>query len=115
VDYESLGAYFEATDVFIFPTLEDIWGMVVLEAMAFRKPVICSKWAGAVEMIDQGKTGYIVDPHNVEELAGAMRLFIKNPELISTMGEKSCQVISQHTPEIAAKFLSECCLNLDCL
>lgn len=111
VDYECLGTYLEAADVFIFPTLEDIWGMVALEAMACRKPVVCSKWAGVAEMIDQGKTGYIVDPHNVEELAGAMRHFIENPELISIMGEQAHQVMGQHTPEISAKFLSDVALK----
>ena len=111
VDYGRLSAYFKAADVFIFPTLEDVWGMVVLEAMAFHKPVICSKWAGVAEMIDQDKTGYIIDPHNVEELAGSMRHFIEHPELIPIMGEQACQVIGQHTPEVAAKFLSNVALT----
>ncbi|NJN86707.1 MAG: glycosyltransferase, partial [Leptolyngbyaceae cyanobacterium SL_7_1] len=34
VEYSQLGAYLQKADVFVFPTLEDIWGMVLLEAMA---------------------------------------------------------------------------------
>ncbi len=106
VAYEGLGSYFQAADVFVFPTLEDIWGMVTLEAMACGKAIICSKWAGTAEMIVEGETGYLVDPHNVEELTQAMIHFIENPESIKIMGEKSHEFITQYTPTTAASFLS---------
>ena len=107
VDYAQLGAYFNIADVFVFPTLEDIWGMVLLEAMAFGKPVICSQWAGAKEIVVAGENGYIFDPYHPEELAQLMSRFIDNPHLISTMGEKSQQLIAPHNPEAAANFLAE--------
>jgi glycosyltransferase involved in cell wall biosynthesis len=107
VAYDCLGAYFQVADVFVFPTLEDTWGMVVLEAMACGKPAICSKWAGTSEMTIDGETGYLVDPHDIEELTNAMSRFIDNPELIPIMGKKSHETISEHTPEIAAKFLAD--------
>jgi GT2 family glycosyltransferase len=112
VAYDCLGAYFQAADVFVFPTLEDTWGMVTLEAMACGKPVICSKWAGTAEMTIEGETGYSVDPHNIEELANAMSRFIDNPELITMMGKKSYETISAHTPEIAAKFLADVTISV---
>ncbi|MBW4633615.1 MAG: glycosyltransferase family 4 protein [Iphinoe sp. HA4291-MV1] len=107
VDYSSLGAYFRNADVFIFPTLEDTWGMVLLEAMAFGKPILCSKWAGAAEMVLEGENGYVFDPYYPETLAQAMKSLIDNPSLISSMGQKSQQLISQHTPEAAAKFFAD--------
>ena len=107
VAYEDLGSYFQAADVFVFPTLEDIWGMVTLEAMVCSKAIICSKWAGTAEMIVEGETGYLVDPHNVEELTQAMIHFIEKPELIQMMGEKSHKFITQYTPATAASFLSD--------
>jgi glycosyltransferase involved in cell wall biosynthesis len=103
VDYGCLGPYFQKADVFVFPTLEDIWGMVVLEAMAFGKPVLCSKWAGAAEMVVEGKNGYIFDPYQPEELAIAMRRFLDRPELIDYMGKQSLQLISEKTPLSAAQ------------
>ncbi len=104
VNYGKLGHYFQAADVFIFPTLEDIWGMVVLEAMAFSKPVLCSQLAGAAEMIVEGENGYIFDPYQPETIAEAMKQFIHHPNLINMMGEKSQQLISPHTPQAAAEF-----------
>jgi glycosyltransferase involved in cell wall biosynthesis len=107
IDYSSLGVYFSNADVFVFPTLEDTWGMVVLEAMAFGKPILCSKWAGASEILVDKENGYIFDPHCPETLAEAMKTLIDDSNLISSMGQKSQQLISEHTPEAAAKFFAE--------
>lgn len=107
VDYGKLGAYFEDADVFVFPTLEDVWGMVVMEAMLFGKPVLCSKWTGAAEMVVDGENGYVFDPYRPEKLAVLMKRFIDNPSLIRSMGERSKQIIAPYTPELSAKHLAE--------
>ncbi|MFP5273333.1 glycosyltransferase family 4 protein [Coleofasciculus sp.] len=106
-NYDRLGAYFRQADVFVFPTLEDIWGVVLLEAMAFGKAILCSKWAGSSELVVEGENGYIFDPYHPAELAEQMRRFIDNSDLIVSMGQKSQQFITQHNPEAAAKFLVE--------
>jgi glycosyltransferase involved in cell wall biosynthesis len=107
VEYGNLGAYFQQADVFVFPTFEDIWGMVALEAMVFGKAVICSKWAGAAEMVSDGINGYIFDPYNPQELASAMCRFIDQPKLIESMGNQSQQLIEQTNPAVAAKSFIE--------
>ena len=107
VEYEHVGAYFQKADVFVFPTLEDVWGLVAVEAMMFGKPILCSKWAGAVELVNDGENGYVFEPRESEKLAELMSRFIKDPNLIKSMGEKSKQIMSDHTPEDVAKFLTE--------
>lgn len=107
VDYGELGAYFQAADIFVLPTLEDTWGLVVLEAMVLGKPVLCSKWAGASELVVEGENGCVFEPQKPEELATIMRRFIEQPELASLMGDKSQQLMAQYTPKIAAQFLAK--------
>ncbi|MDP8963322.1 MAG: glycosyltransferase family 4 protein [Cyanobacteriota bacterium] len=107
VEYGRLGAYFQQADIFVFPTFEDIWGMVALEAMVFGKPVLCSKWAGAAEMVVEGKNGYLFDPYQPEELAIAMRRFLDDPKLIDSMGNQSQQLIAQKNPSSAAQSFVE--------
>lgn len=107
VNYEHLSTYFINSDVFVFPTLEDTWGMVVLEAMSFGKPVLCSKWAGASEMIIESENGSAFDPYQPQTLISLMQRFIENPDLSIQMGEKSRQIIAPHTPKAVAKFLTE--------
>ncbi|MGC1306804.1 MAG: glycosyltransferase family 4 protein [Phormidesmis sp.] len=104
VEYDRLGTYFDRADVFVFPTLEDIWGMVVSEAMAFGKPVLCSERAGAIEVMVEGDNGYIFDPYDTEQLSALMRRFIDRPALIETMGAQSKRQAAELTPESAATF-----------
>lgn len=103
VEYGNLGAYFQQADVFVFPSFEDVWGMVVPEAMVFGKPILCSNGAASAELIVEGENGYIFDPHDPPGLAEAMKRFLDNPDLIKSMGERSRQLISKTTPESAAQ------------
>ncbi|MBW4509588.1 MAG: glycosyltransferase family 4 protein [Scytonematopsis contorta HA4267-MV1] len=107
VDYARLGEYFSNADVFILPTLEDTWGVVVLEAMVLGKAILCSKFAGASELVVEGENGYIFDPNNPEKVAELMRHFINNPNLAKSMGISSQQIMNQYTPEAAGKLLAE--------
>jgi glycosyltransferase involved in cell wall biosynthesis len=106
IPYRCLGVYFQLADVFIFPTYDDIWGMVITEAMAFGKPVICSTGAGAAEMV-QPNNGFVFDPDQVNELTTYMRHFIDDPASISTMSEVSRQIMLQNTPEQATQVFIE--------
>ena len=112
VNYGGLGSYFHDVDVFVFPTLEDTWGMVVLEAMAFSKPILCSQWAGAAEMVVDGKNGYVFDPHQPPELAKLMSRFIDDEHLAAKMGQQSAEQIAKYTPDTAAQFFSDIALRV---
>jgi glycosyltransferase involved in cell wall biosynthesis len=107
VNYECVGAYFHKADVFILPTLEDTWGVVVSEAMALSKAVLCSRFAGASELVLEGENGYVFDPNDESAIASAMRRFIDNRELSDRMGKRSAQIMSQYTPEAAADFMAK--------
>jgi len=107
VDYNLISTYFHNADVFVLPTLEDTWGVVVLEAMLMGKPVLCSTGAGTAELVVHGENGYVFDPAQPEKLAELMRQFIDRPMAIDDMGKKSQQIMSQYTPEAASKCLAQ--------
>lgn len=107
VAYEKVGAYFNAADVFVFPTREDVWGLVLVEAMMFGKPVLASKWAGATEMVKDGRNGYVFDPYEPKKTAELMAKFIQQPELIEQMGAASQRIMEDHRLEKVAKSLTE--------
>jgi glycosyltransferase involved in cell wall biosynthesis len=58
---------YRSGDVFVCPTLEDPWGLVINEAMLSGLPVLCSKYAGCAEELLT--SGSIFDPKNAEEFA----------------------------------------------
>lgn len=106
VDYQHLSAYFRGCDVFVLPTLEDVWAVVVLEAMAMGKPVLCSQYAGAGELVDHGRNGYIFDPRNPQQLADYMAELMEKPQLLSAMGRNSEAMMAPFTPKRAATTLA---------
>lgn len=79
--------YFSAADVFLFPTLYEPFGMVVLEAMAAGLPVITTRLAGVADVICAGEEGYLVaDPLDVEAYAQALRDIFADPAQAARMG-----------------------------
>jgi glycosyltransferase involved in cell wall biosynthesis len=107
VSYERISSYFKLADVFIFPTLEDTWGVVALEAMLMGKPILCSKGAGTAELVMHGENGYIFSPGNAMELASLMQKIIDCPDSISKMGQESQSIMVSYTPETAAQYLAQ--------
>ncbi len=106
IEYDRMGEYLSAADVFVFPTLEDVWGMAPLEAMVWGKPVICSKYSGCAEsMILDGKTGFQIDPNDPTTIADAIEKFIQHPDWISLMGAQAKHHITQFSPDTAAQAL----------
>ncbi len=103
VPYEELGACYQACDVFVLPSFEDTWGVTVLEAMLFGKPILCSRYAGAREMVQHGVNGFIFDARDPQELASHMARFISEPGLVRQFGSASEEMISTYTPERTAK------------
>ncbi len=107
VDYGSLDSWYLNSDVFVFPSLEDTWGVVVCEAMSAGNAVLCSKHAGVSELIVHGECGFIFDPHSTEELCNYIRFSIENPEKIDMFGSRANELIGPHTPRKAAISLKD--------
>lgn len=96
---EELVAHYHACDVFALPSITnaEMFGVVQLEAMACRKPVISTDLPTGVPWVNQhGKTGYVVQPGNVDELANGIQRLISDPQLRREMGEAGRMRVEQH-------------------
>jgi glycosyltransferase involved in cell wall biosynthesis len=106
VNYSDIGTYFHHADVFVLPTLEDTWGMVVLEAMLLGKAILCSVGAGAAELVREGENGFCFAPNDSEVLAAAMQRLIEAPDRIAAMGDRSKAIMADYSPQKSGEFLS---------
>lgn len=79
--------FFEKTDLFVFPTLNEAFGLVLLEAMEYGIPCIATNEGGVPSVMDNGRTGFIVDKHSPEQLAEKIEILIDNPRLCEEMGK----------------------------
>ena len=91
--------YYRAADIFLLPTLNEPFGMAVLEAMAAGLPVIVSKDAGVAELLQHEKTTILLEnPRNAEEIAAAvMRLSDARDRF--AMGQRAREAVSSLTWE----------------
>lgn len=76
VDYESVYKYYAIADVFILPTLQDNWSLVIPEAMSCGLPVATSVYNGCYsELIKEGENGCVFDPLRKDSLIKALDYF----------------------------------------
>ena len=76
VEYSNIYKYYSVADVFILPTLEDNWSLVVPEAMACGLPVATSIYNGCYsELIKEGINGFIFDTYNIESIVDVLSKF----------------------------------------
>jgi UDP-glucose:(heptosyl)LPS alpha-1,3-glucosyltransferase len=84
--------YFAASDIFVFPTLYEPFGLVILEAMASGLAVITSNpsYCGAAELIENEKEGLLLEnPRNPSEIAEKINLLLKNRKLRKEISNKA--------------------------
>lgn len=98
-----LAMYYQAADLFVFPTREDIWGLVINEALSFGLPVITTrKCVAGLEMIKEGVNGSIVSENNAEQLENKLKLYIDS-EIPDTYCINSYKVATMYTIERMAE------------
>jgi glycosyltransferase involved in cell wall biosynthesis len=83
---ETLALYYSASDLFIYPSLADSFGLVVAESLSCGTPVIAFKTGGIPEIVDHLKTGYIAEQKNSKDFINGIKLFLDNPDLRKNAG-----------------------------
>jgi len=113
VDYDLIYKYYAISDVFIIPTLEDNWSLVVPEAMACGLPIACSIYNGCYpELVQEDRNGKLFDPLNEESILDCLKYFHNSN--LQMMGEESIKIESDFDAEqVSRKIYSsaECLLG----
>jgi glycosyltransferase involved in cell wall biosynthesis len=92
VPYEDLPGIYHTLDVFVMPTLcREAFGVSAVEAQACGLPVIASRIGGIPETLKEGKTGFLVEPGNTDELAGKIEILYKDSKLRKQMAKEAVQ------------------------
>ena len=95
---EELARYYQAADLFVLPTREDIWGLVVNEAMAYGLPVVTTdKCVAGRELVEDGVNGYLVPAENASVLAEKIAAVLAGDP--AAMGAASLEKIRPYTIE----------------
>ncbi|MGB5874844.1 MAG: glycosyltransferase family 4 protein [Bacteroidota bacterium] len=89
-----------AVDIFAFPSHAEAFGMVLIEAMAMRCPVVSTNCDGVLDIVVDGVTGLYVEPGRGEQLARAISRLLDDPSLRERMGnagrERAVRLFDRH-------------------
>ncbi len=92
-----LPEYYSRTDVFLFQTNFDIWGLVLNEAMAAGLACIVSPNAGAADdLIVEGETGFVIDFNDEKKIVEKINELLDNSSMRKRIGDNASTFIEQH-------------------
>jgi len=91
---EDVPRFMKEADLFVFPTLGEGFGLVLLEAMAFKKPIVATRVMSVPEIVEDGKSGLLVSPQNPEELADAILQLLSDKKRAESFGKRGFEILS---------------------
>lgn len=104
VELNEIPQMYGIADVFVLPSLEETFGLVVNEAMASRLPVIVTDRIGSCEdLVIDGYNGYVVPSADADEIRRAIIKILNRPIKTQKMGRNSWKLIQKFSPESQAK------------
>ncbi len=110
--HDDLANYYQNADVFIFPSIDDSFAMVVLEAMACGTPVIISENTGAKDVARNGIDSFIVPVGDVNAIKEKILYFYNNRNKIEEMGRNARTQAEKYTWEKYRKSVRDVVLEI---
>lgn len=101
---EKIFDYFSSSDIFVLPTREDIWGLVINEAMANALPIITTnRCIAGTELIKNNYNGYVIEVDDYVSLKNKLQILINDELLCNSMANNTLSIIEKYTIENMVK------------
>jgi len=110
LDGRELACAIASLDAMVSPSIcFETFGMLNLEAMEHRKPVVTTSFGGCPEVVRHGETGLVANPYDVPAFAEAIAGLLRDPELARRMGEAGYRRLVERfgIPRLTNEFLEE--------
>jgi len=88
---EQLRGFYRACDIFVAPSRFESFGLILVEAMMYGKPVVACRTGGMVEVAEDGRTGLLAEPGDAASLEECLERLAADPLLRRTLGEAGRQ------------------------
>ncbi len=108
VNHSRLMEELAKASVFLLPSRQENAPMAITEAMAAGLPTVVANRCGMPYMVEEGQTGFLIDPESTEEIAERLARLIRSPELCRRMGQAGRQVALErfHPHAVAEKTMA---------
>jgi D-inositol-3-phosphate glycosyltransferase len=99
---ERLADFYAAADAVLVPSRSESFGLVALEAQACGTPVIASRVGGLPFVVDEGRTGFLVEGHDPAEHAARLLQLLREPALQRSLGDEAAHRALRFTWDVTA-------------
>lgn len=89
----------KVSDLFIFPSFQEGLPVALMEAMISGLPVVCSNIRGNIDLIEEGKGGFLVEPSDIEAFAKAIKKMIEDNIMVTRFIEYNKERIVEYSDE----------------
>jgi glycosyltransferase involved in cell wall biosynthesis len=93
VPQEGIRDYFERADVFVLPSRRENLPNVLVESLAMEVPVVASHIAGIPELVEEGITGFLVPPNDIQRLAEAVSRLLEDEDLRAKFARRGRELV----------------------
>ena len=100
---DNVGDWLAAFDAFVFPSLHEGLGSVLLDAMDYALPIVATRVGGIPDLIRDGVNGLLVQPENPDQLRYALLRIVDDPALARRLGDAGRQRVQDFSPERMAE------------
>lgn len=109
IDYSEVSTIYALSDIFIIPTLEDNWSLVVPEAMSCSLPILSSKYNGCWPELVKPENGWVFDPLDKNNFIETLEKALINKDNWKNMGKASRKIVEDFSPnKIASQIYDSC-------
>ena len=100
---KTMAMLYSTADIYLFPTLAETFGMTIVEAMSCGLPVVTFETGGVPEIVENNKTGFVVEYKNGEMLTSALKKLLNDNDLRQKMAENAVQASKKFSSERMAQ------------
>ncbi|WP_336326818.1 glycosyltransferase family 4 protein [Halovenus sp. HT40] len=106
VDYDQIGQYYRSATITVLPSKRETFGRVIIESFYYATPVVATRTRGALEIINDGETGILLDEDSPQAIAESLSKLYNDKNKIINMGKQAKKFVSnQYNPETLAEEL----------
>ncbi|MDH3326958.1 MAG: glycosyltransferase family 4 protein [Gammaproteobacteria bacterium] len=107
---DNVGDYLKLFDLFVFPSLEEGFGSILLDAMQYQVPIIASNVDGIPDFVKNENNGLLISPNNTQQLIDAILKLESNRSLAETLAVNATETVNSHSiNKIADSYLNIYC------
>ena len=92
---ENLDQYYQRATVFCMPTYREPFGIVFVEAMAARLPIVATRVGAIPDFVEEGRNGWLVEPGDIAGIADALIELVNDPSMARRFGQRSFQIFQE--------------------